>query len=82
MEYVDGLTWRIIPGIGYVVNGSNPHLQAMKFGHLERGITPRSWGLNHGKLTTYPSHGMILQVRTHPSVISVRFEGGGHKIHR
>ena len=54
-------TWRIIPGL--VSSQDHPHLKAMK---RPSGRGPTTPGLGDLRspwlLTTYPSHGMILQV--------------------
>ena len=50
LESLRGLTWRmIIPGIGSVVIGSAPYLQAMKWKAIYNGNNPILMGLtNHG----------------------------------
>ena len=55
-----GPPWRIIPGLGKVVRITPPFYKAWNLSAIWLGEqhNPRSWVI----FTTYPSHGMILQV--------------------
>ena len=65
MESKAQTTWRIIPGLGYVVRTDHPHLTIFSAIIWKGSLTTRPQGTFQRSprlLTTEPSTGMILQV--------------------